>query len=95
VAVIRNNLGMALERTGHPVQARTQFERACDLGSARGEASLARLDAMVLPADEAPVDLPALAAAWATPGDETEVAAPADGTVAAVTFEEAEDEDDR
>ncbi len=92
VAVIRNNLGTALERTGHAAQARNQFALACDLGSDRGEASFARLDAMVIPATEPAIDLPALAAAWVVPSQAGEVQTDA---VAAVTFENAETEIER
>lgn len=91
VAVIRNNLGTALECTGHLAQAREQYLLAADLGSARGELSLARLDAVEIPAADAVADLGALAAAWSLPGDDNgdgigdAVAAPTADTVAAVT----------
>lgn len=65
--VIRNNLGTALEASGHLTQAREQFELAATLGSARGEQSLVRLGASSL-ADRAPAaDLITLAAGWQLP----------------------------
>ena len=87
VAVIRNNLGTALECTGHLTQAREQYLLAADLGSARGELSLARLDAVAIPAADAVADLGALAAAWSLPDDDAgnDVATPTTDTVAAVT----------
>ena len=87
-AVIRNNLATALERTGHLALAREQFAMACELGSSHGEASLARLDAVEIPAGEAEIDLTALAAAWFLPGADAEIASPASEAVAAATFEE-------
>jgi len=74
-AVIRNNLGTALERTGHLAQAREQFQLACELGSARGEASLSRLAAVDIPTDDRTADLAAVAAAGSVPGAEPDPAA--------------------
>jgi len=91
VAVIRNNLGTVLERTGHLAQAREQFLLAADLGSARGEDSLSRLAAMTIPASEATADLAAIAAAWNVtdhPGDRQ---ATGQDAVAALTSESGAD----
>lgn len=65
--VIRNNLGTALEASGRLNQAREQFELAANLGSARGEQSLARLQATTLDDRAAAVDLQDLAATWQLP----------------------------
>lgn len=67
VAVIRNNLGTVLERTGHWAQAREQYLLAAELGSGRAEDSYARLEAVVVPPEEMIVDLAAVAAAWTVP----------------------------
>jgi Flp pilus assembly protein TadD len=85
VAVIRNNLGVALERTGHAAAAREQFAVAADAGSAKGESSLLRLDETVIAADEPAIDLTALAAAWSVDADEQGPAQEPDATVAAIT----------
>jgi Tfp pilus assembly protein PilF len=91
-SVVRNNLGVALERTGHPAAALEQFELAATLGSAPAEESIVRLEQTDWSADAEPVDLAALAASWTVPA-----AAPADPSatpvesVAAVTFEAADD----
>lgn len=66
IACIQNNLGIALERTGHPAAAAEAYARAleADSGHARADVSLARVSA--LPEDPAaqPVDLAALAAGF-------------------------------
>ena len=89
-AVIRNNLGTALERTGHLEQACEQYALAGQFGSDHGEASFFRLDAVTIAADDPTVDLTTVAAAWTAPGART--APLAAGAVAAVTLEDAEDE---
>lgn len=63
-AVIRNNLGVALERTGHLGQAREQFLLAAELGSGPGEDSYVRLLEVTIPASDPAVDLALVAAAW-------------------------------
>jgi len=57
----------ALEASGRLNQAREQFELAANLGSARGEQSLARLQATTLDDRAAAVDLQDLAATWQLP----------------------------
>ena len=93
VAVIRNNLGTALERTGHLSQAGEQFEVAASLGSGRGEENLARLGQVTIASDDPTADLVALAAAWTTTVDRSD--APDEAAVAAVTFDTAEEDTGR
>ncbi len=90
VAVVRNNLGVALERTGHAVQALEHYALAADLGSGHGELSALRLSDVELPADPPAVDLAALAAGWQVPGREDDPAGGAADAMAAVTLEEEE-----
>jgi len=96
-AVVRNNLGVALERTGHAGQAAEQYALAADLGSGRGEESFLRLEELgAVGADPAPapVDLTALAAAWTVPGEAADpVQASAGEAVAQATFEANDQED--
>ena len=86
-AVVHNNLGVALERTGHPAQALDQYALAADLGSGPGEVSALRLSDVALPEDPRTVDLAALARDWQVPGTVDDPAASATDAVAAVTLE--------
>ncbi len=65
-AVILNNLGMALERTGHAEQAALAYEVAADAGHAKADVSLARLEAFLADGGTAgeTLDLAALAASF-------------------------------
>jgi len=80
--VIRNNLGTALEASGYLSQATEQFELAATLGSGKGEESLARLETVVVAADEPTADLVALASAWSVADESADPAAPAMSAVA-------------
>jgi Flp pilus assembly protein TadD len=64
--VFHNNLGIALERTGHAAAARKAFEAALAVDSTYGKAavSLARVTAMTDTVSGDAVDLPALAATF-------------------------------
>jgi tetratricopeptide (TPR) repeat protein len=64
--VFRNNLGIALERTGHTAAAREAFEAALAVDSTYGKAavSLARVTAVTDTVSSDSVDLPALAATF-------------------------------
>lgn len=73
VGVFRNNLGVALERTGHLAEAREQYGSAADAGHGKAEASLARLEGV--PADETvePVEIDDLARRFADRAEGWEV----------------------
>jgi tetratricopeptide (TPR) repeat protein len=88
VACIQNNLGVALERTGHFTAAGEAFAQALSVDSdyEKAEISLARLENLVEADDTVPVDLAALAAGFtvevvaeaAPEADDMEVAAAGD-----------------
>ncbi|HEY0351572.1 MAG TPA: tetratricopeptide repeat protein, partial [Gemmatimonadales bacterium] len=61
--VFQNNLGMALERSGHPAAAAKAYETAVGLDSTyrKASASLARITAVTQEPDSASVDLAVLA----------------------------------
>jgi tetratricopeptide (TPR) repeat protein len=61
--VFQNNLGMALERSGHPAAAAKAYEAAIGLDSTyrKASVSLARIAAATQESDSASVDLAALA----------------------------------
>jgi Flp pilus assembly protein TadD len=63
VAQFHNNLGLALERTGHVVQAADAYRAALAIDSTYQKASvnLARVEAVKQDSSVAPVDLGALA----------------------------------
>jgi Flp pilus assembly protein TadD len=84
VAVIRNNLGVALERTGHRSQAREQYLLAAELGSGPGESSYVRLLEVTIPASDPVIDLALLADAWSAGEAVAGTGRPDAGTVAAL-----------
>ena len=86
-ACIENNLGVALERTGHYGAAAEAYARALDADAAYGKAetSRARVIALVESPDTEPVDLVALAASFDQP---LAVAAVPDSTAVAVVDEQ-------
>jgi predicted Zn-dependent protease len=63
-AVIQNNLGVALERTGHPAAAARAYAAAAESGSghAKAELSLARVEGLAGDETDADFDLAAVAA---------------------------------
>jgi tetratricopeptide (TPR) repeat protein len=84
VAVIRNNLGVALERTGHPADAAAQYALAADLGSAHGERSALRLEEAGAASGEPTLDLTVVAADWSLPGAAPDAGSTPQEAVAAV-----------
>lgn len=66
VACLQNNLGIALERTGHFTAAGEAYARAIEAqpGHARATESLARVSGLAEAADQIPVDLAAVAAGF-------------------------------
>ena len=72
---MQNNLGAALERTGHFAAARDAYGQAVQLnaGYAKAEMSRQRLEGVQDAADRAPFDLATAAAAFA-PGKNSGVA---------------------
>ncbi len=87
VAVIQNNLGMALECTGHLAQAKSAYAAALDRDgrAAHAEANLIRIEDLGdLPVSD-PVDLAALGATFTVTPPATPVA-PSTAAVAAVTI---------
>lgn len=73
VGVFRNNLGVALERTGHLARARAQYRAAADTGHGKAEASLARLEGVSPDGTAEPVELDALARRFAERAEGWEV----------------------
>jgi hypothetical protein len=86
--VFQNNLGMALERSGHPAAAAKAYEAAVALDSTykKASVSLARVTATTPEPDSASVDLTALAQQFRSQiegwrGSRDSTAVPADSAI--------------
>jgi tetratricopeptide (TPR) repeat protein len=85
IGCIQNNLGIALERSGHYTAAAEAYARALDANHEKAEVSLVRVEGLTEPAGAEPVDLAGLAAMFNAPIQEAdlEVASALDATIPA------------
>ena len=85
IGFIQNNLGIALERTGHYAAAGEAFALAMIAGHDKAQASLARVEVMPVPEGYHPIDLAAVAAGFGTRPQEVdmEVASAVEATIPA------------